>query len=359
MAHYRYQVKTATGQLQSGTISADSVMAAANTLRGQGLRVVQIVAADTRSARGKGGGLRSLNYASGPSARDVLDFTTQLAVMIRAGISIRAALEGISEQVTNVKWRTILRTIRQDVESGKQFSEAISKYPKLFSPLYVNMVRASEMSGSFAKMLDRIAAYMTQQLETRRMVIGAMIYPGVIGMMAVSVTVFLLTFVLPRFAVVFEGKEDRLPRPTIMLLALSDFMVNQWYLILGACAIVGVGFFLFLRTSFGRVWFDKMKLVAPLFKRMFRALYISRSLHTMAASPSTWAMTTDSSTSISSSRAIASIRRIRKQTGACWIQARCTSRASTPAAAGNGCRSSTIRKAPSTKTQDSTIKPRC
>src|SRR5690606_13066357 len=167
-------------------------------------------------ARGKGGGLRSLNYASGPSARDVLDFTTQLAVMIRAGISIRAALEGISEQVTNVKWRTLLRTIRQDVESGKQFSEAISKYPKLFSPLYVNMDRPAEMSGSLAKLLDRIATDMTQQLQARRMVIGAMIYPGFIGMVAVSVTVFLLTSAIPRFDVVFQGKADRLPRPAIM-----------------------------------------------------------------------------------------------------------------------------------------------
>src|SRR6185503_16439628 len=104
--------------------------------------------------------LKVLNYSSGPSRKDILDFTTQLAVMIRAGISLRASLDGISEQVTNPKFKKILMSIKLDVESGKQFSEAISKFPKLFGPLYVNMTRASEMSGSFAKMLDRIASYM-------------------------------------------------------------------------------------------------------------------------------------------------------------------------------------------------------
>ena len=104
--------------------------------------------------------------------------------MIRAGISLRAALDGISDQVTNPRFRKILLSIKTDVESGKQFSEAIAKYPKLFGPLYVNMVRASEMSGSFAGMLDRIAGYVAQQLETRKMVIGASIYPGIIATMA-------------------------------------------------------------------------------------------------------------------------------------------------------------------------------
>src|SRR5262245_65373428 len=131
--------------------------------------------------------------------------------MIRAGISLRAALEGIGEQVHNAKFRKILQSIKTDVESGKQFSEAIQKYPKLFGPLYVNMVRASEMSGSFAKMLDRIAAYIAQQIETKKMVIGASIYPGIIGTMAIGVTVFLLTFVLPRFAGVFQGHEAVMP----------------------------------------------------------------------------------------------------------------------------------------------------
>ena len=175
----------------------------------------------------------------------------------------------------------ILAAIKMDVESGKQFSEAITKYPKLFSSLYINMVRASEMSGSFSQMLERIAAYLAQQIETRAMVIGAMIYPGVIASMAIGVTIFLLTFVLPRFADVFAGKEAAMPWPTLFLMALSAFMVQWWWAVLGGLFALLIFLFFLVKTEPGGWWFDQLKLRVPVFKRMFRALYISRSLHTM------------------------------------------------------------------------------
>ena len=280
MQHYRFQARNARGELTAGVLSADSVAGAAQALRARGDQVVQLVpmaaaGEDLRAA------LRKFNYTSGPSSKDILDFTTQLAVMIRAGISIRAALDGISEQVQNAKFRRILFQIKSDVESGKQFSEAITRHPKLFGPLYVNMVKASEMSGSFAKMLDRIAAYLAQEIETRKMVIGASIYPGIIALMAISTTVFLLTFVLPSFAGVFKGKEDALPGPTIFLMGLSTFMVKYWWLLLLTAVVTISSFIAFIRTEFGGLWWDKFKISAPIIKRMFRALYISRSLQTM------------------------------------------------------------------------------
>ncbi len=281
MPQYRYQARHSGGQVQAGVLAAENAAAAASILRQQGHHVLQLSPIQTVAAGGlKLGDL--VNYSSGPSSKDILDFTTQLAVMIRAGISIRAALDGISDQVTNPKFKKILIAIKSDVESGKQFSEAISKYPRLFGPLYVNMVRASEMSGSFAKMLDRIAAYLTQEIETRKMVIGASIYPGIIATMAIGVTVFLLTFVLPRFAGVFKGKEEALPAPTKFLMGLSAFMVSYWWMLIILIATVLTAFLLFIKkTDIGRWWWDTMKLTMPLFKRMFKALYISRSLHTM------------------------------------------------------------------------------
>lgn len=282
MGFYKYQVRGQNGQAQTGTISAPDAMAAAAALRKQGLKVSQIVSMNDAGAAKAGSTIKAiLNYSSGPTSKDVLDFTTQLAVMIRAGIALRAALEGIAEQVINPKWRKILMTIKEDVESGHQFSEAIAKYPKLFSPLYINMVRASEMSGSFAKMLDRIAAYMAYQLETRKMVIGAMIYPGIIGTMAVAVTIFLLTFVLPRFAMIFRGKEDVLPAPTVFLMTLSAWMTSYWMFVIGGLVAGSVGMVFFAKTEVGGRVLDQVKLRAPIIKRMFRALYINRSLHTM------------------------------------------------------------------------------
>jgi type IV pilus assembly protein PilC len=201
--------------------------------------------------------------------------------MIRAGISIRSAIEGIAEQCENPKFKQMLIQMRRDVEGGKQFSDALMRYPKNFSPLYINMVKASELSGGFSRMLDKIAIYLAQQIETSSMVKGAMCYPAIIGTLAIGTTIFLLTFVLPRFMIIFKGKEAALPTPTKMLLAMSAFMTSYWYICLFGAAAAIWGFVMLLRTDAGRCWWDKVKLTVPLFKKMFRALYISRSLHTM------------------------------------------------------------------------------
>ena len=225
--------------------------------------------------------LQALNFELGPSLKDVMSFTNQLAVMIKAGISIRNAIAGIAEQVDNRRFRGMLEQIKTDVESGKSFSEALSRYPKTFSPLYINMVKASELSGSFGHMLERITLYLAQQVETASMVRGAMIYPAIIGTMAVVTTVFLLTFVLPRFTVMFKGKEDLLPLPTKGLLAVSDFMVHDWYVIVAVLAAAIWGLSMAIRTEKGRARWDWLKLRLPLLKRMLRAMYITRGLHTM------------------------------------------------------------------------------
>ncbi len=281
MPNYRYQVKTTAGDMQVGVIASDSVATAASVLRNQGHRVVSVapvLAAGT--AAGFMAKLAELN-AGKPRQRHVLEFTTQLAVMIRAGINLRAALDGIADQTEHPLFKKIILGLKTDVESGKQFSEALARHPKLFGPLYINMTRASEMSGSFAKMLDRISGYIAQEIDTRKMVIGASIYPGVIGTMAVSVTIFLLTFVLPKFRAVFQGKEEVLPWATKFLMALSDFMVSDWYFVVGGIVLIIGSLVAVSKTEVGGWWFDRMRLTIPIVRSMFRALYIGRSLHTM------------------------------------------------------------------------------
>src|SRR4051794_38609241 len=277
MPTYRYESKTSSGKIMSGVLTAASLQAASQQLRDRGEYILTLSTADANAANKK----VQFSLSFGPSARDVQNFTSQLAVMIRAGISIRAAIEGISDQVENPKFKKMLVQMKKDVEGGKQFSDALLRYPKIFSPLYINMVKASELSGGFSKMLDKIAGYLAQQIETSSMVKGAMIYPGIIGTLAIGTTIFLLTFVLPRFMVIFKGKEAALPKPTKLLLFMSGFMVNYWYIILFGLAAGIWGFMMLLRTDKGRQWFDQAKLIIPLFKKMFRALYISRSLHTM------------------------------------------------------------------------------
>jgi type IV pilus assembly protein PilC len=281
MPNYRYQVKTTAGDMQVGVIASDSVATAASVLRNQGHRVVSVAPVLAAGATsGFMAKLAELN-AGKPRQRHVLEFTTQLAVMIRAGINLRAALDGIADQTEHPLFKKIILGLKTDVESGKQFSEALARHPKLFGPLYINMTRASEVSGSFAKMLDRIAGYIAQEIDTRKMVVGASIYPGVIGTMAVSVTIFLLTFVLPKFRAVFQGKEEVLPWATKFLMALSDFMVADWYFVVGGIVLIIGSLVAVSKTEVGGWWFDRMRLTIPVVRSMFRALYISRSLHTM------------------------------------------------------------------------------
>jgi type II secretory pathway component PulF len=130
-------------------------------------------------------------------------------------------------------------------------------------------------------MLQKLAEYLDREAETSSQVKSACVYPIIIAVMAVSVTIFLLVFVLPRFALVFAGKESLLPLPTKILMATSAFLRNYWYIHIPAVGAALWGFWYFVRTSFGKVWWDRMKLVLPLIKTLCRCLYITRSLHTM------------------------------------------------------------------------------
>lgn len=279
MPHYQFEIRQSGGGVTSGVMAAGSIAEASEILRRQGAAILALRPA--AGGVGKKKSLLTLQLGNNPKLRDVLDFTNQLGVMIKAGISLRAAIEGIAEQAKNPKFKEILENVRRDVEGGKPLSDSLAKYPKVFSPLYLNMVRASELSGSFGSMLDRIANYLTQQMETRSMVRSAMIYPIIIATMAICTTVFLLTYVLPKFVAIFEGKEAALPAPTKMLLAISAFMVGYWWLILMVLGASIWAFLLAIRTPNGRRVWDSFKLKVPLFKRMLRALYISRGLHTM------------------------------------------------------------------------------
>ncbi|MGN6367219.1 MAG: type II secretion system F family protein [Phycisphaerae bacterium] len=281
MPSYRYEIKTPAGQVQAGVLSAASMSAASEMLRAQQGYILALAPIDATKAKSSFSSVLNFSVSSGPGLKDVANFTNQLAVMIKAGISIRAAIEGIAEQTENPKFKEILVQIKKDVESGKSFSDALSKYPKVFSPLYINMVKASELSGSFGHMLERIVEYLNAQLETKQMVVGAMVYPCIIFVMAIGTTTFLLLFVVPQFVTIFKGHEQILPVPTKILLALSKFMRSYWYVLIVAAGAAAWSFWTMIQTQWGKLWWDKTKLTVPLFKRMFRALYITRSLHTM------------------------------------------------------------------------------
>jgi type IV pilus assembly protein PilC len=226
--------------------------------------------------------IKNFRVEFGPSRKDILHFTNQLAVMIRAGISLQDALEVIGQQTQNRKFSSIILDLRNQIEAGQSFSQALSSHPDVFGSLYINMVAAAEISGSLSNMLQKLAEYLDEEAATRSQIKGAMVYPIIIAVMAVSVTIFLLCFVLPRFAGIFAGKEHLLPAPTKILMASSAFVRGNWYFIVPVLMIMfGGAFYVTHHTTAGRLWWDKTKLVLPIIKRLCHNLYITRSLHTM------------------------------------------------------------------------------
>ena len=214
-----------------------------------------------KTPKSKGG----FQFEFGPSRKDILNFTNQLAVMLRAGISLQDALESIGSQIEKQKFRVIVMDLKQQIEAGKSFSQALSAHPEVFNNLYINMVAAAEISGSMSSMLQRLSEYLDQEAETRSQVISAMVYPVIIGVMAVTCVTFLLTFVLPRFLLVFEGKEHLLPTPTKLIMALSNGIRGYWFIIFPALGGLIWGFwYLTRKTEAGRQWWDRTKLRIPL-----------------------------------------------------------------------------------------------
>ena len=236
------------------------------------------IASTTTGTAAKGG----FRVEFGPSQKDILNFTNQLAVMIRAGISLQDSLESVGSQIEKEKFRYVVLDLKARIEAGQSFSQALAEHSEVFNNLYVNMIAAAEISGSMSSMLQQLTDYLDQEAETRSQVIAAMVYPGIIATMAITCVTFLMTFVLPRFLKVFAGKEHLLPGPTKALMFLSGIMSNYWFIVFPAIAgLVGAFWYLTSKTEPGKAWWDQMKLKLPLLKTLCRCLYITRSLHTM------------------------------------------------------------------------------
>ena len=214
--------------------------------------------------------------------RDLLATLQQIAILAEAGVNLAAALQATIEEEKNATMRSILRQIKMEIESGQDFSSALSHYPRVFSNTVVALAKAGEKTGALGTMLRRAAGYLQAEYETTAKIRSAMIYPCIMLVMAVGVTVFLLTFVLPRFIPVFESRHVALPKITVITLATSEFLRTYWRLFL---AVIG-GFFLSVgivrRSQKGREQLDRIKLALPILGPIFRRIAISRSVRTLS-----------------------------------------------------------------------------
>lgn len=270
---FEFQVRDPLGNVHNGTLDAPTLDDASQQLRRDGFQVLQLEEADDSE------GL----FAQRVSRNEIIYTTAQLAVMVDTGITLSAALAGIVEQEENSSLKKVLTELKTSVEGGEDFSTALARHPKLFDRTYVSLIRASEATGSLGEMLDRIAEYLRKEVETRGKVRAAMAYPAVMMVMAAGVTVFLLTYILPKFTPLFKSKGTELPAPTKIMMAASSVMLDYWYLWSAGLIALVVGYLLARRTDRGRRLFDLVKINLPILGSMFRKVIISRSVRTLGA----------------------------------------------------------------------------
>jgi len=279
MARFIYQARDSRGELATGVVNADDIDHAGQLLRADGKFVVKLTAAKQTEAAAEA--VSVSDRAKKVKRREVIFFAHQMAVMIETGVPLSDALECAGEQTGNPNFKAVLKDVTATVQAGGEFSAALKKYPKVFPPVMTSLLRASEMSGTMASMMERISQYMTKEQQTIRQARGAMMYPMFMCVMAIGVTIFLLTFVLPRFAGIYESRKAVLPAPTRLLLGISGFMVEYWYTWVGGIIALFLLYFFGRKTGPGRRFLDKMKLSLPLVGGLYTQLYITRAASTM------------------------------------------------------------------------------
>jgi type IV pilus assembly protein PilC len=268
---FSYRVRDTMGRTQEGSIEAVSSDDARQRLRRDGFHVLELKSAEE---------LWNI-FPSRISRQDLIYVTAQLAIMVDTGITLSAAFSGIIEQEKNSALRKVLQGLKEAVESGEDFSAALARYPKLFNHTYVSLVKASEATGTLGTMLERIAAYLRKELDTFNKVRGAMTYPMIMMVLATGVTLFLLTYVMPKFMPLFKLRQTQLPTATLVLMSVSEILINYWYLLLGVAAAIVGGFLYGRRTPTGRRMLDWIKINSPIVGTMFRKVTISRSIRTL------------------------------------------------------------------------------
>lgn len=279
MGRFLYQARTGQGELSSGALTAATLEEAGKMLRAEGKFVVKLT--PTKDQEAPTQSASSVSLARRIKRSEVIVFAHQMAVMIDTGVPLSESLNICAEQSPNEALRTVLRDVADRVQAGGEFSAALRQYPGVFPSIMISLIRASEVSGTMGAMLERISKYLTREQQTMRQVRGALIYPCFMLVVAIGVTLFLLAFVLPKFAKIYESKNAVLPAPTRVLLAVSHGLLDYWYVWIGLIIASIVTVALMRRTPNGRRVFDYLKLHVPVMKHLFAQMYLSRATRTM------------------------------------------------------------------------------
>lgn len=281
MAVFNYTGFNPTGKSIAGTIEAATEKVAFDSLSGNGITPISLEAGEEAARAKAAGGFNTL-FKHVPMAIRT-QFVRELATFIHADIPLLEAINVIRVQETHPIFKEILNDVHDRVQGGESFSKALAAHPRVFSQLFVSMVRVGETGGLLGTVLDQMATWMEHEEEVRAEIRGAMAYPVMIVLLGMVTVFILLSFVLPRITAIFAGMEASLPLPTKMLMGTADFMGKWWWAILGGAAILGFAQYRFLKTAIGRRFYDRASLSVPIFGGLTSKSAVARFARASAA----------------------------------------------------------------------------
>jgi type IV pilus assembly protein PilC len=272
MPIFNYSAKDSSGKKVDGTIESASSYEVVRLLRGKGLTVVSVGTKDKEQAKAKQQKTKYGNVKLG----QLSVFYRQLATMLEAGVPIVNTIKDLADQSENPNFSAIVADIASQIEGGHSFSEALKKYPNVFSSLVINMAATGEESGNLPKVMTELASYTEDQVALIRQVRGAIAYPAFIAAFFVICVGIVVFFLIPKFQEIFSSFGATLPPITSVVLGISDFLIKN---ILYEIAFIGISIFsifAFGKTNKGKHVYANVKIKAPLFGKLFHKVILSR-----------------------------------------------------------------------------------
>ncbi len=281
MAVYEYRGLDPAGRDLKGIIDADSPRLARAKLRRSGIFPTEILI-DRHMKKSGVEGVSIGALVSRISIQEISIMTRQMATLVGAGLPIVEALTALIDQTENVRLKKVITQVRESVNEGSSLADAMRRFPKVFSELYANMINAGESSGALDIVLKRLADFMENQVMLRNKVLAALTYPIILVLVGIAILSFLLVFVVPKVVRIFDDLQQALPIPTVILIAVTDFLGDYWWVIL---VVVG-GSILALRqyaaTEKGHQNYNRMILRIPIVGKLLRIIVTTRFARTLA-----------------------------------------------------------------------------
>lgn len=287
MPVYAFKGYTSAGKTVTGTRDSDSPRTIKQALRKDGIFLTELSETGSKKQTQDKRSFELKFLSERVSSQELATATRQLATLIGASIPLVQSLTAVVDQVENPHFKSVWADVKQKVNEGAGFGDALGAYPKIFSSLYVNMVRAGESSGALDVVLQRLADFTENQAELRSKIVGTMVYPVIMILMSVVVTGILFVFVIPRISAIYATQKIDLPLPTKVLIGTSNFVQGFWFLILPLIFVAFWAFQRWRRSKNGKPVWDRFLLRAPVAGPLVRMVAITRfskTLSTLVAS---------------------------------------------------------------------------